>query len=149
MHDELYRRYAPALIRKAVRLLGETSEAEDIVHALFTDLLQGRVPRTDFPYLFRATTHRCLNRLRDDRRRQTLLNEAMPAGPSDHPGDSEMLRAALKELDPKLAEVVAFHYFDDMSQEEVAQLLGLSRKTVGKYLGLAKDKLAQLTRRRE
>ena len=40
-------------------------------------------------------------------------------------------------------EVLTYHYLDDMTQDEIATLLGLSRKTVGKRL----ERLRQVVRR--
>ena len=73
---EIYRRYGPALLRKCERRLGNRPDAEDIVQGIFVDL----------PYLYRAATSRCLNRIRDSRRRRELLAQhgevLISAGPS-------------------------------------------------------------------
>ena len=37
---ELYRRYGPALLRKAERMLQDRDEPKDVVQGLFLDLLQ-------------------------------------------------------------------------------------------------------------
>ena len=58
---EPYRRYAPALLRKAERMLQDRDEAQDLVQGLFLDLMQRPDTPADLPYLYRAVTHRCLN----------------------------------------------------------------------------------------
>ena len=40
----------------------------------------------------------------------------------------------MRELDDAETEVLTYRFFDDMTQDEIATLLGLSRKTVGKRL---------------
>ena len=37
---DIYRRYGPALLRKATRLLGNRDDALDVVQGLFTDLFE-------------------------------------------------------------------------------------------------------------
>src|SRR5262249_32295202 len=73
---DLYRRYGPALLRKAERMLQDRDEAKDVVQGLFLDLLQRPAAPADLPYLYRAITHRCLNHLRDARNRGRLLSGA-------------------------------------------------------------------------
>src|SRR3954467_8699145 len=70
---EPYRRYGPALLRKAERMLQDRDEAQDVVQGLFLDLLQRSDTPVELPYLYRAVTHRCLNHLRDRRHQIHLL----------------------------------------------------------------------------
>src|SRR5690348_15577265 len=78
---EAYRRYGPALLRKAKRMLHNRVDAEDVVQGLFVDLLQGAgaggpdSAQLELGYLYRAVTHRCLNVLRDARNRRRLLDQ--------------------------------------------------------------------------
>ena len=71
---ELYRRYGPALLRKAERMLQDRDEAKDLVQGLFLDLLQRPRAAADLPYLYRAITNRCLNHLRDRGNQGRLLS---------------------------------------------------------------------------
>ncbi len=54
---EIYRRYGPALVRKAQRLLGSDADARDVVQTLFVDLFAAGRSEVDLPYLYRAVTH--------------------------------------------------------------------------------------------
>ena len=123
------------------------AEAEDLVHLLFVDVVRGTVKNTDLPYLFRATTHRCLNHLRDHQRRGVLLDQlpAPASANSDSSDERDLLVKTISQLPPKIAEVAVLHYFDELSQDEVADLVGLSRRTVGKYLGYAREALVRLS----
>src|SRR5580704_3543529 len=70
---EAYERHGRALIRRALRILGNAEDARDLVQGLFVDLYQkGDVP-SDLPYLYRAVTNRCLTVLRDETNRARLL----------------------------------------------------------------------------
>jgi RNA polymerase sigma factor (sigma-70 family) len=147
---EAYERHGRALIRRALRLVGNADDARDLVQGLFVDLY----PRTDVPldlaYLYRAVTNRCLTFLRDESNRARLLerNVSTLAPPprtrcDDRVIGLDLLAKLLRELDEAETEVLTYHYLDDMTQEEIATLLGLSRKTVGKRL----ERVRQVVRR--
>jgi RNA polymerase sigma-70 factor, ECF subfamily len=148
--DELYRRYGPALLRKAERILQSREDAMDLVHTLFLDLLESG-ERPDLPYLYRAVTNRCLNHVRDRRNRARLLARHDPAlrGPvrtrcDDQVVGLDLLAKLVDRMDEAAAEVVVFRYFDDLSLEEIAGLCGQSRRTVSKRLEQARVEIARL-----
>ena len=70
---DIYRRYGPALLRKCERMLGNRDDAEDIVQGLFVDLLKRDQGEESLAYLYRAATNRCLNLMRNRKKRQALL----------------------------------------------------------------------------
>jgi RNA polymerase sigma-70 factor, ECF subfamily len=147
---EAYERHGRALIRKAVRLLGNAEDARDIVQGLFVDLHQrGELP-TDLPYLYRAVTNRCLTFLRDSANRARLLERndtsLLPAARTqcdDRVIGLDLLTKLVRELDDAETEVLTYRYLDDMTQDEIATLLGVSRKTVGHRL----DRVHEVVRR--
>jgi RNA polymerase sigma-70 factor (ECF subfamily) len=56
----------------------------------------------------------------------------------------DLLVKLARKLEPEVVEAVTYAHFDDMTQEEIAQLMGLSRKTIGKYLDEAQVTLREL-----
>lgn len=149
---DAYRRYAPALLRKAERLLLNRDDAQDVVQALFLELLQKPEPNTDLPYLYRALTHRCLNMLRDRTTRLRLLrhHDALLRGPvrttcEERAIDLDLLTQLVRTLDRECGEILVYRYVDDLSQEEIAELLGSSRKTVGLRLARIRAAVLSLT----
>jgi RNA polymerase sigma-70 factor (ECF subfamily) len=149
---EAYRRYGPALIRKASRMLGNPEDARDIVQALFTDLFQDEHAILDLPYLYRAVTNRCLTFMRDEKNRARLLAEnaedalAPPARTlsDERAVSTDLVVKLVRELDDGHCEVLAYRFLDDMTQDEIAELLGLSRKTIGKRLDRIREAVAAL-----
>ena len=138
---ELYQRYGPALLRQCERILGNRSDAEDVVQTLFEELLRKRKTDEALPYLYRSCTNRCLNLIRDRKRRAELLRDAVPSAEppprillEERTVGIEMLTALAARLDKKSSEILVYRYLDDMGQEEIAQLMRLSRKSVGKRL---------------
>lgn len=148
---QAYLRYAPALQRKAERILQNREDAQDIVQTLFMDLLEEGAEALELAYLYRAVTNRCLNMLRDKATRARLLqrHDVALRGPirtncEERTIDLDLLSKLAGELDREHAEVLVFHYFDDMSQAEIADLIGVSRKTVGVRLGHIRAQVAKL-----
>jgi RNA polymerase sigma-70 factor, ECF subfamily len=148
---EAYERHGRALIRRAVRILGNAEDARDLVQSLFVDLYQrGDLPM-DLPYLYRAVTNRCLTLLRDESNRARLLERhdgaLVPAARTpcdDRIIGLDLLTKLVRQLDEEETEVLTYRYLDDMTQEEIASLLGLSRKTVGKRLDRVRDAVRRL-----
>lgn len=126
------------------------ADASDVVQGLFVDLLQrGDVP-LDLPYLYRAVTNRCLTLLRDESNRARLLERGGPPARSSRVSvderviDRDLLEKLVRELDPDHSEVLAYRYLDDMTQDEIATLLGLSRKTIGHRLERIREVVARI-----
>jgi RNA polymerase sigma factor (sigma-70 family) len=146
-----YQRYAPALLRKAGRLLGNADDAADLVQGLFVDLIRKGDTSGDLAYLYRAVTNRCLNFLRDGGNRQRLLEkqDALLRGPVRTRCDDEVVGVDLvckviDRLDEKCGEVLIYRYFDDLTQDEIAELQDTSRKTVGHRLARIREVVAAL-----
>jgi RNA polymerase sigma factor (sigma-70 family) len=138
---DLYRRYGPALCRKCERMLGNRDDAEDIVQGLFVDLLKKGVEEESLAYLYRAATNRCLNLIRNRKKRRALLErntreQILPARTllEDNVVGFELLGRLVARLDKRSSEILVYRYLDDLTQDEIAETMNLSRKTVGKRL---------------
>lgn len=59
--------------------------------------------------------------------------------------DLDLLLQLAKELDTLSAEVLVYRFVDDLTQEEIAELTGKSRKTVGKLLDAARAAVRRLS----
>jgi RNA polymerase sigma-70 factor, ECF subfamily len=144
--ETLYRQYGFQVARRCRRILGDSDEATDAAQEVFVRLL---TKGADFrgaaewiTWLYRVATNVCLNRLRDQKTRAALLlrnaDEIAPSSPSppDAAGtaDRRFLVQLLEELDETTQEIVLYHLVDEMSQGEIAELVGLSRVTVNKRL---------------
>ncbi len=116
--DAIYRRHAPSVFRRARRLLGSDADAHEVVQDLFLSLLEhpeqyeGRSSLTTF--LYSATTHAALNRIRNQKNRARLLSEHTRATPMDQdfrttPEQLTHLYGLLCRMPEPLA-VVAVHH---------------------------------------
>jgi RNA polymerase sigma-70 factor (ECF subfamily) len=132
-------------------MLRSREDAIDVVHTLFADLIPTWTSAVDLPYLYRAVTNRCLNLVRDRGTRTRLLErEPTAAAPLGRVRlDDEIvglgLVAALTErLDDAHLQILVCRFLDDMTQDEIAAHLGISRKTVGKRLDRIRDAVTAL-----
>ena len=148
---EAYERWGMALVRKAERILQSRSDAQDLVHGLFVDLLEKDEMNLELPYLYRAVTNRCLTLLRDEGNRARILAAHDPDARGaalttchDRVVDVDLLAKLVDRLDDEEREILVCRFIDDMTQDEIAELCGLSRKTVGKRLDRIKDVVASL-----
>ena len=147
---DAYQRHGRALLRKAERMLGNRADAQDLVQALFVDLLaRGEAP--DLAYLYRAITNRALTFMRDAKNRARLLesNDDALRGPvrtrcDDRVIGMDLLAKLTRTLDERALEILIYRFFDDMTQDEIAELIGLSRKTVGKIEAEIRATVAEL-----
>ena len=149
---DAYRRYGPALLRKARRLLRNEEDARDVVQTLFLDLLQKSDVPQDLAYLYRALTHRCLNLMRDEKNRARLLARETPAlaGPRRIAADEQTmgidaLFKLASRVDESVMETLVYRFVDEMGQEEIAQFMSVSRKTVQNRLSRASEALTHLS----
>jgi RNA polymerase sigma-70 factor, ECF subfamily len=150
----LYPQAAPALVRKCTRMLGNRADAEDVVQQLFVDLIRRGVADVELPYLYRAATNRCLNRMRDHKRRTALVEQHGEGtlwfeAPriDDRVVGQDLLLQLVDRLDERAAEVFALHFLDGMDQGEVARLIGTSRRTVVKHVARIREALEDVAQR--
>jgi RNA polymerase sigma-70 factor (ECF subfamily) len=141
--EALYRSFGPLVRRRARTLLGDDLEAQDALQEVFVRVIgaMGEFRRQSQPstWLYRITTNLCLNRIRDGRRRrehlQRMGDEAVafrdPGGGPLPPETRATLRRILGDIAPELAEIAIYYYVDEMDQVEIANILGVSRRTIG------------------
>jgi RNA polymerase sigma factor (sigma-70 family) len=135
--DALYRRHAATVFRRARQLLRNDAEAQEVVQDLFLSLLdrpsQIKEKSSVTSWCYAATTHACLNRLRNQHNRARLLSqrgtEPMQVREPE-PDARALLHDALGRLPAELAAVAVYAFFDELSQEEIAPLIGCSRRQV-------------------
>lgn len=139
---ELYRKYGAVALRRARRILGDEAWAQDVTQDIFVSLLtrpEQFSGRSAFStWLYSAVTHRCLNMLRDEGNRANLLElHAEEVAPGSHGAaleDLAAVRALLVLLPEELGQIAIYYYIDGMSQQEIAEVLGCSRRRIGTLL---------------
>ena len=146
---QLSARYAPVVFRRARRLLGRDADAWDAVQEVFQKMLTAHESFRDearpLTWLYRITTNISLNMLRARMLREPL-SPAIEEASVDHEAleTRDLLRAWLKGLEPREQEVATLLFIDGLTQDEVADVLGLSRKTINREVAELRAKAAAL-----
>jgi RNA polymerase sigma-70 factor (ECF subfamily) len=135
----LYQAHRRVVYARALALLGTKDLAEDATHDIFLRVLGHAAEVAQHPtpvaWLRRVTTNHCLNWMRDEARRSDLLEG--PAQLVCHAPCAEgriVARDVLERIPHALQELAVYYYFDDLTRDEIAGILRLSRRTVGTRL---------------
>ncbi len=146
-HDYVAAR-GPALLRTAYLLTGHQADAEDLLQAALAKTYLAWRRIEDFGsldgYVRRAMVNTHISWWRR-RRLEEYPTDDIPDQPvSDHVGDSEMhdsLSRALRRLPERMRAAVVLRYYEDMSEAEIAGVLGVSLGTVKSTVSRAVAKL--------
>lgn len=142
---DLYERYAHVIHHRARLLLGSDEEAADAVQETFARVIRHwdgfRQQSSPLTWMVQISTNYCLNRMRDQRghrqkhehRRHDIVGDGYSRDPE--PGqrvDLVRLRAMLEDEDEETRQIVLYLYFDDLTREDTARLVGISVPTLRK-----------------
>ena len=152
-YKALFRRYYPSLIFYATRLVGE-EEAEDVVQDVFVELWKRKdsieIGEQIQAFLYRAVYTRALNVLKHRNVEDdycTAMEEINRRRAEFYqPDNNEVIRKiedrelrkeihdAINELPDKCKEVIKLSYLHDMKNKEIADVLGVSLRTVEAHM---------------
>ncbi|MFB9311916.1 SigE family RNA polymerase sigma factor, partial [Nocardioides plantarum] len=139
-----------ALLRTAYLLTGDHADAEDLVQTALIKVVPHwrKIADDPEPYVRRVLARESVSRWRRRRWRE-VATEAMPEGASssglaEHVVERDAVRQGLLALAPRQRAVVVLRYFDDLTERETADVLGIA---VGTVKSQARDALAVLRRR--
>jgi RNA polymerase sigma-70 factor (ECF subfamily) len=125
--------------------LRDDGEAEDVMHDVFERAIVYKhslaKAESGLLWLYRVAERCCFDRLKK-RRRQTpvapeVISQVAHGALSQSAVEArEVIAALLGRFEPKVQQVALLYYIDGLRQEEIAQQLGWSRRTVIKKLAL-------------
>ena len=136
---------APVLLAAARRLIGDEAEAEDIVQDGLLRLWRSagalEVPPVGIrPWLRRVVRNLAIDRLRSGRRTEVTdevpeVAEPAPQGAaSDERELASRVEQALRTLPERQRMAIALFHFEEMSQRDVAERMGLSEDALESLL---------------
>lgn len=136
-------RYA-ALLRTAYLLTGDHHDAEDLLQQTLVRAVGawGRIDGDPEPYVRTILVRQNVSRWRVRRWRELTTDQLpeRPAGGPD-PDDRVLLHRALGTLAPRQRAVIVLRYFEDLTEAQTAEALGIA---VGTVKSQARDALRRL-----
>jgi RNA polymerase sigma-70 factor (ECF subfamily) len=149
--ERIVREHGPMVFGTAWRILGHAADTEDVVQDVFLEVFRLRADGSvrSWPgYLRKMAACRALDRLRQKRRNVVSLNglslHSPAAGPESLAIEHELadrLREALGELPEREAEVFCLRYFEDLSYQDIADTLAITRGAAAQALHKARTRL--------
>ena len=148
-----YERYAVLLVSVARQVLGDAALAEDCVHDALLRVWQTansyRPERGSLrAFLTTCVRNEALSTHRSSGRRSEREQKAFRLEPRDaetievvDPVDAARVRAALTRLPDEQRETIVQAYFNDLTQSQIAERLGVPLGTVKSRVSLALRKL--------
>ena len=149
--EHTYRRYFALIRAKCTRVLGDTSEAEDVAQETFTRLWWHRhaiesEPRQIIAWIYRTATHLAIDQLRRRRGAPSELLEAPQLGSAEAKlGARHELLQLARRLEPEELELAVLHRVDGLGQREIAEVLRVSERTVRRLLERLDQRLASIS----
>ncbi|MFI7438676.1 SigE family RNA polymerase sigma factor [Nonomuraea indica] len=141
--DEFVRARGDALLRYGYVLSGNMEDAADLVQEALARLGDAwpRVRRKDDPEGYVRTTMVRLHINAWRRRHREDLVAAVPENGRFDRYDDADLWAELRQLPPRQRAVLVLRYYEDLPDDRIAEVLGVSRGTVRSQAARALDKL--------
>jgi RNA polymerase sigma-70 factor (ECF subfamily) len=152
--ERLFADHYRRVLMAAYRITGCMADAEDVAQGIFLRLGTGEIPTVSNAgsYLYRAAVNGALDLLR---RRKAAASESLDSAASMVSADAvsspdmettsrelgQQLRQAIGELAPRAAQMFALRYLEELSNGEIAKLMGTSQAVVAVTLYQSRTKL--------
>jgi RNA polymerase sigma factor (sigma-70 family) len=149
---ELYRQHYPTVYRFVHRRVGSRPDADDIVADVFLAMVRNLHQFRHHGVPFRAWLYRLaitqLSRWVRRRRRWAVqqlydISKHNDSQNGDTPLDTEMVELVLLTLPPRLQTVFTLHYLEEMSLNEIADVVNCRLGTVKSRLSRARKMMRE------
>ena len=135
------------LVRLAVKMLGDSDSAADIVHDVFVHFFtrqnEGHLILFPSSWLYKAVINKCIDLLKRDRKFQAI--NAADIEKAEEPADGKehriaMVQSALTRLTPRERAIMSL-YSEGLSYRDIAESAGIRFSSVGKTISRTLEKL--------
>ncbi len=146
----LFKAHYTAMFRLAVSLLYDADEARDVVSDVFTSLLDGGIAiKSDNArgFLLTCVRNSCINVIRHKQTRERFMKlystsaEPQVSGPDDSMMLAELRDYINTQLPPLSRRIFTLRYLQDMTCQQVADAVGVSRVTVHHHLSQSLERI--------
>ena len=146
----LFKNHYSPMFRLAMSLLYDPDESKDVVSDVFASLLDGGMTiRNDNArgFLLTCVRNSCINVIRHKQMRErfarlhVLQDEPLADGPDDSVMLAELRDYINEQLSPLTRRIFTLRYLQDMTCQQVAEAVGVSRVTVHHHLSQSLEKI--------
>ena len=143
----MFRQHYEKMYNLARYLLSDDDESKDVVSEVFTTILANNavlMPESEEGFLMRSVRNRCLNLIAHkgvkERVTKLLIDDADVILSDKTDGRLEQLMLLIEDLEPPIRkQIFRLHYLKEMSYQEVADKVGVSKVTVLNHLSQAME----------
>ena len=143
----MFRQHYEKMYNLARYLLSDDDESKDVVSEVFTTILANNavlMPESEEGFLMRSVRNRCLNLIAHksvkERVTKLLIDDADVILSDKTDGRLEQLMLLIEDLEPPIRkQIFRLHYLKEMSYQEVADKVGVSKVTVFNHLSKAME----------
>lgn len=143
----MFRQHYEKMYNLARYLLSDDDESKDVVSEVFTTILANNavlMPESEEGFLMRSVRNRCLNLIAHkgvkERVTKLLIDDADVILSDKTDGRLEQLMLLIEDLEPLIRkQIFRLHYLKEMSYQEVADKVGVSKVTVFNHLSQAME----------
>ena len=146
----LFKTHYTSMYHLAVSLLYDEDEARDVVSDIFASLLDGGMAiRSDNArgFLLTCVRNSCINVIRHKQMRERFIRlystgvEPQDSGPDDTVMLAELRKYIDNHLPPLTRRIFTLRYLQDMTCQQVADAVGVSRTTAHHHLSQSLEKI--------
>lgn len=149
--EQLFRRHYEQMYHLARCILADGDESKDVVSDVFAQLLADHVvllPGSEERYLMRSVRNRCLNLIAHkgvkERVAKLLVSDADVILSDDTDERLERLSQLIRLLEPPIRKrIFSLRYLQELSYQEVADEVGVSKVTVFRHISQTLDWIKQ------
>lgn len=143
----MFRQHYEKMYNLARSILSDDDESKDVVSEVFTTILANNavlMPESEEGFLMRSVRNRCLNLIAHkgvkERVTKLLIDDADVILSDKTDGRLEQLMLLIEDLEPPIRkQIFRLHYLKEMSYQEVADKVGVSKVTVFNHLSQAME----------
>ncbi|QPC48262.1 sigma-70 family RNA polymerase sigma factor [Mangrovibacillus cuniculi] len=153
--------YGDKLTKFAYHYLKDWKLAEDVVQDVFVTCYMNFEHRHEITYLkswlYKITINKCKDYLKSSYVKRTLLDSSLfrlfsseeptPEMSVIYQSEDELLSSSVLSLPVKYREVVILFYYEDLSIEEISELLHLNKNTIKTRLNRGRARLKGILER--
>lgn len=150
---KLCENYYSTLVAIAYSILGDHHLAEDAAQAAYAKAITALPKLKDgdkfAPWLARICRNTATDMIKKKSRQYTTNDLSQLKAPDEYNDNRPLIRQAIKMLEPSEKEIICLRYYDQMSYQQIGEILGISSPAINGRLKRAKQKIAEYLKRND